>query len=131
MITLNVGKTRLRPKTLCVTLRVVKRKPRIEAGRTLRRSQEKSSEKLARDRERLFLLEVGGTPERPIGVVSSSVVEAQALSTPCPRCLGTHDLVEHAAVAVHGVRLREARLRCRQCGSRRSLWFRLMPELSS
>jgi hypothetical protein len=29
------------------------------------------------------------------------------------------------AVTRFGIRLREARLRCRQCGTTRSLWFRI------
>ena len=76
-------------------------------------------------RERLFQLETGGSPERPLPVVSATVVEAHAESVPCPRCGGKHDLVEHVAVTVLRVRLREARLRCRQCGTTRSLWFRI------
>jgi len=53
------------------------------------------------------------------------LVEAQAESAACPRCDGKHEVVEHVAVTVLRVRLREARLRCRQCGTRRSLWFRI------
>lgn len=61
-------------------------------------------------------------------MVSPAVVEAQAWSVPCPRCDVPHELLEHAAVTISGVRLREARLRCRQCGARRSMWFRLVGE---
>lgn len=80
---------------------------------------------LARDRERLFALEPGGSPERPIEVSAASVVESRAASKACPRCGGRHLLLEHAAVMIGGARLREARLACRECGSRRSLWFRV------
>ncbi len=73
----------------------------------------------------MFALEIGGSSERPIGIVSAAVVEAHAESVVCPRCEGKHELVEHVAVTVGGVRLREARLRCRQCGTSRSLWFRI------
>ena len=76
-------------------------------------------------RERLFALEAGGSPERPIAVVSAAVVEAHAESVGCPRCDGKQEVVEHVAVTVAGARLREARLRCRQCGTTRSMWFRI------
>jgi len=52
-------------------------------------------------------------------------VEARALSQRCPRCDGEHELLEHTALTVQGVRLRELRLRCRRCGSQRSLFFRI------
>jgi uncharacterized protein with PIN domain len=52
-------------------------------------------------------------------------VEARALSQRCPRCDGELELLEHAAVTVQGARLRELRLRCRRCGSRRSLFFQI------
>jgi transposase-like protein len=54
-----------------------------------------------------------------------TVVELRAVAMPCPRCEGQHRVEEHAAVVVEGVRLREVRLVCRACGSRRSAWFRL------
>lgn len=106
----------------------MKRKPRTPRDRTLRRVDERAHRSLADDRERLFQLEPGGTPGRPIEVGSASVVETHALSMPCPRCDGTHDLAEHVAITVDGVRLREVRLVCRQCGSRRSVFFRLREE---
>lgn len=109
----------------------VKRKPRPSAGRPARREAERAREKLAAARERLFLLEEGGHPGRPIEVVSAVLVETRALSLRCPRCEGAHALVEHAARTVDGARLREARLRCRQCGITRSVWFRLTsPDLN-
>ena len=98
-------------------------KPKRE--RTLRRESARKAERLARNRERLFLLELGGSPERPIDVDSAAVVEIRARGVPCPRCDGDLAVDEHAAVSAHGDRLREARLRCRKCGSRRSMWFRL------
>ena len=93
--------------------------------RAKRREGERAAEKLQQARERLFVLELGGSPERPIFVVSAALVEAQAESVRCPRCDGKHEVVEHVAATVAGVRLREARLRCRQCGTTRSLWFRI------
>lgn len=99
------------------------RKPK--RARTVRREAERDALALARDRERLFALERGGSPERPIDISAASVVEVSARAVQCPRCDGRHHLDEHVAVTVSGVRLREARLVCRECGSRRSLWFRL------
>ena len=94
--------------------------------RTVRREEARQSAALARDRERLFRLEAGGTPERPIDVASASVVDVRAAAVPCPRCGGDQAVKEHAAVGgTGGARLREARLECRRCGSVRSLWFRL------
>jgi hypothetical protein len=107
-------------------LRVAKKKARTESARTQRRAFERAEQSLAKDRQRLFELEVGGSAGRPIEVSSASVVETHALSVPCPLCSGPHEVVEHAAVVDQGVRLREVRLRCRQCGSRRTLFFRLV-----
>lgn len=98
------------------------KKPR---PRTKLRAQARSLQKLERARQRLFELEAGGASDRPVSVTSAAVVEAHAESVPCPRCDGKHEVVEHVAVTVDGVRLREARLRCRQCGSTRSMWFRI------
>lgn len=95
--------------------------------RTQRRETERASSKLQRAREQLFRLEPGGLPERPLHVVSAAVIDVQAQSVPCPICQSRHDLVEHIALTVAGERLREARLRCRQCGSARSMWFVIRP----
>lgn len=93
--------------------------------RTKLRAATRASEKLAEARQRLFELEAGGSSERPLSVVSAAVVEAHAESVPCPRCEGKHDVVEHVALTLNGVRLRQAKLRCRQCGTTRSMWFRI------
>ncbi|HEY6077280.1 MAG TPA: hypothetical protein VIW29_00660 [Polyangiaceae bacterium] len=104
------------------------KKPRARAQR---REAQRELTKLHAARERLFALEAGGAPERPLIVVSAAVIESQAESTPCPRCSGKLDLVEHVALtlprpdAASPSRLREVRLRCRQCGALRSLWFRI------
>ena len=90
-----------------------------------RRAGERALAKLRAARQRLFALEVGGAAERPVPIVSAAVVESHAESVPCPRCNGKHEVIEHVAVTVLGIRLREARLRCRQCGTSRSLWFRI------
>jgi DNA-directed RNA polymerase subunit RPC12/RpoP len=101
------------------------RKPK--RARTVRREAQRDALAFARDRERLFALDRGGSPEQPIDISATSVVEVRASATACPRCGGRHRLEEHAAVTTaSGARLREARLVCSACGSRRSLWFRLL-----
>lgn len=109
----------------------MKRKPRPASARSERRASERAGLRLGADRERLFQLEAGGSPERPLGVSSASVVDVHAVGVPCPRCGGPHELLEHLAVNRAGARLREARLKCRQCGSERSLFFKLQEELSN
>ena len=104
----------------------MKRKPKGLSERGERRALERQNAKLAQDQARLFALTEGGSAQRPISVESASVVETHALSVPCPRCGGAHELIEHAAITQDGQRLREARLRCRQCGTRRSLFFQLI-----
>lgn len=99
--------------------------PKSPRRRSKRREGERNLEKLQSARERLFGLEAGGAPERPLLVASAAIVETHAEGVPCPRCEGKHEVVEHLAVTVRQVRLREARLRCRQCGTNRSLWFRI------
>jgi hypothetical protein len=95
--------------------------------RAARRAQQRASEKNAELGEKLFRLSPGSAPERPRDVISAALVEAQARSERCPRCGGTLLLLEHAAVVAGATRLREARLRCSDCGVRRSLWFRIVP----
>jgi uncharacterized protein with PIN domain len=105
---------------------VAKKKARLESPRTQRRAIARSEQSLVRDRERLFLLEAGGSEARAIEVPSASVVEAHALGVRCPQCQGPHEVLEHAAVVAEGgARLRRVQLRCRQCGSERALFFRL------
>lgn len=94
-------------------------------ARTLKREAARDAADLARARERLFVLERGGAPERPIEVDAVTVIELRAAAVPCPRCTSEQRVEEHAAAVVGGMRLREAKLQCRVCGSRRSLWFRL------
>ncbi|MEI8254301.1 MAG: hypothetical protein WCJ30_01375 [Deltaproteobacteria bacterium] len=99
------------------------RKPR---PRTERRLSERDAKKLARDLERLALLERGGRPDHPIEAVSSSQVDVQARDTRCAVCESPVDVLDHTAETIDGVRLRVARLRCRQCGRERSIYFKLL-----
>ncbi len=84
-----------------------------------------------RDQERLFALSPGGDAARPLKAASAAVLEVRARQTPCPLCAGEHELLEHAAVTHEGVRLRKLSLRCRRCGSERSLYFQLEERLLS
>jgi transposase-like protein len=102
------------------------KRPPKQGERTVRRAAQRAQTKLENDRDRLFLLEPGGSAERPLEAHSAAVIETQATSVPCPRCGGSQEVVEHAALVHGGVRLRQVKLRCRKCGSKRSLWFRLV-----
>jgi predicted Zn finger-like uncharacterized protein len=78
---------------------------------------------LVRAREDLARMSPGGSAERPIHVDSASVVEGRTRALACPACeTGEFRIVEHASVASG---LRRVDVRCRQCSTPRSLWFRL------
>jgi hypothetical protein len=78
-----------------------------------------------RDLERLWELEAGSTPERPLDVDTPAVVDIMAEQRPCPLCQGSLRLLEHAAETIDGERLRVARVTCTSCGSAREIYFRL------
>ena len=102
------------------------KRPPKRSERTIRREQARALTRLQSDREKLFALEPGGNVERPLDATSAAVIESHATSVPCPLCGATQEVVEHIALVHHGVRLRETKLRCRQCGSERSLWFKIV-----
>ena len=99
-----------------------KRTPR---ARTVLRRQRVADERLVRARTKLLELEPGGTTARPIEVPTPAVIEPKARSVRCPRCDEPFELVDHQAHTDEHGRLREAKLECRFCGMRRSLWFRI------
>lgn len=101
------------------------KKPRTPSARAARREAERRTAHVHKLRERLFLTEPGSSAARPLRVESASVIEPHARSMPCPRCEGPLQVQEHRAQVAGGHRLREVRVRCRQCGSERSLWFEL------
>lgn len=69
----------------------------------------------------------GGSPQLPIDVASSSVVETKARATPCCQCGGDLELRgDHATSTARGV-VRELSLVCRRCHAPRTLWFRVAP----
>ena len=93
-------------------------------ARTERRERQRALERLARDRQRLAALEPGGSPERPIEVVSSAVIPVRARAHRCPLCDGAMRLDEETAASAT---LRAAHLTCKQCGIARQLWFAIKP----
>jgi len=102
------------------------KRPPKRSERTLRREQARALTRLQSDREKLFKLEAGGSVQRPLDATSAAVIEAHATSVPCPLCGNPQEVIEHTALVHQGVRLRETKLRCRQCGSQRSLWFKIV-----
>jgi hypothetical protein len=93
--------------------------------RRARRARARVHEKLVRDLERLARLEPGGSPERPLPIDSPAVIDVRAVAKPCPLCDGPLRLEDHGAAEIAGARLRVATVACTQCGTRRSLYFRL------
>jgi hypothetical protein len=105
--------------------------PKKLSAHAARRALVREREKLARDLDRLARLEAGGSPERPIEVVSPSLVEVCSRGTPCPLCGGELRVEEHVAQTIGEARLRVARVACAMCGSRRSLYFKVTSALPS
>ena len=89
-------------------------------ARTADRIRERDTRRLVRDKQKLALLEPGGSAERPIAVTSSSVIAVRARATPCPLCGGELRLDEELA---ESATLRATQMTCVRCGVHRSLWF--------
>ena len=102
------------------------KKKRPVRARSLRRSLERSEDKLAHARRRLIALEPGGSPERPIEVSSAAVIEARAESVVCPDCSGELRIAEHRAEALQDALLRVVQLKCRRCGAPLTLFFHIV-----
>lgn len=97
-------------------------------ARTVRREDDRARKKDLEARLALAKLEVGGSPERPIVVVSASVVEPHALGLPCIACDAVNErLVEHVVAPHAGELLRLVTTRCFDCGTVAKRWFRLAP----
>jgi hypothetical protein len=97
--------------------------------RTVARSRARVVAKDLRDRERLALLEAGGTPAHPIDVVSASLVEPRARSLPCLACGAAVRLIDHDAKTIDGVLLRVTRTECPMCEQSRTSYFAIRPPL--
>ncbi len=96
--------------------------------RTERRVAERAQRKLIADRERLWLLSPGGSADRPLTAPSSAVIEPRAGALPCPQCAGRLLVGDHRAP---GGGLRAVDVRCARCQVRRTIWFRIAPDLPS
>ncbi|MFT3922925.1 MAG: hypothetical protein QM778_10355 [Myxococcales bacterium] len=105
------------------------KKKRPQRTRTLRRTLERSQDKLAGSRRKLVALERGGSPERPIEVDSAAVVEPRAESFRCPDCDGPLRAEEHTAGRRESQLVRAVHLICRDCGSPLTLYFRVVGPL--
>lgn len=75
--------------------------------------------------ERLASLSPGGARTRPIAVTSAAVIEVRTAALPCPHCGGSYRLLEHTRPVPE---LRRVDVECRNCGTPRALWFRLVRE---
>ena len=95
--------------------------------RTLRRAHTREAEKLLRDREKLALLEAGGTAEHPCELESASLVEPRAKSLSCLRCDSGTQIEAHTAEQQAGRLVRVVHLRCSRCGYRRTVFFHVRP----
>ena len=101
--------------------------PKKMPPRAERRAAQRSSDKLARQRERLAALEPGGSPGHPLEVASASLIESRALARPCLRCDATEArLDEHSAESVGGHIVRTVRTHCGRCGAGRTLYVRVV-----
>jgi hypothetical protein len=99
--------------------------PKKLSNRAARRERDRTTVKFARDVERLYRLDPGGSPERPIQLEAASQLDSHATARPCPLCQGTLRLDDHTAETIEGARLRVAHLSCTSCHVRRTLYFQL------
>ena len=101
--------------------------PALAYGYTARRRRRAKRAK-AQTQQRMRDLEAqqdGGSPERPIIVASTAVIEGRAARFSCTACGGEVDVAEHRAEHIAGVRIRVARVSCRVCRLERPVYFRL------
>lgn len=97
----------------------------IRRKRTEQRERARTLRKLVRDREKLAVLSVGGSEERPIHVTSASVVEVRVHHLTCPQCDGEYKVKEHRSPSSG---IRSVDVTCQICGVSRTLWFRIVSE---
>lgn len=83
---------------------------------------ERDAKKLVRDREKLAKLVAGGAADHPIEVSSAAVIEVRTAAMQCPQCEGEYRVIEHRS---EGGR-RAVDVACRLCGTKRTLWFRIV-----
>ena len=87
-----------------------------------RRIAERDARKLVRDREKLAALSPGGSPDHPIQVESTAVIEVRAGAMPCHQCESEVRVGEHRVEDG----LRVVAISCTRCAAKRELWFRLV-----
>src|SRR5262245_20615020 len=95
-------------------------------ARTVERRARVASDKVTRARAKLLDLAPGGSETHPIDIPTPSLVEPKAGGIACPSCDEPFEVEAHEAHTNEHGRLREAKLRCKLCGMRRSLWFRVV-----
>jgi hypothetical protein len=107
------------------------RTPKPTRPRAERRAEARQTGKDVRERERLARLEPGGAPDRPIEVITASLVEPRAKGMPCAVCghTGSVRLDDHTARTIDGDALRLAHVRCAMCGYARVVYFAIRPPL--
>jgi hypothetical protein len=93
--------------------------------RKARRALERDLDKARDLARRVHELGPGGSPDRPVELVSPSQVDVDAVARPCPICAGTLQLDAHEVAEHRGLRLRLARSHCRACGARWSRYYRI------
>jgi predicted RNA-binding Zn-ribbon protein involved in translation (DUF1610 family) len=98
------------------------RKPR---PRTVQRQLERERRKLTESQLKLAAVSDGGAMTRPIAVESSSVIESRAASFPCLGCGRGTRVLAHEAAEADGHRARVVKVGCPQCGTERTLYFRI------
>lgn len=91
--------------------------------RTARRERERAARSLVKDREKLFLLSVGGSADRPIEVDSPTVIPIRVRRAKCPQCEGEYTFGEESSPHAG---LRVVKVQCRRCQVQRELFFRLV-----
>ncbi len=111
----------MQARCFAVTLGFMK-KPR---ARTVSRALDRQAKKLTADRERLARLEPGGSATLPIEIESASQLTLRSESYLCLRCSGPVRYVDDCVVEIAGDLRRAATLECKQCATRRVLWFRI------
>lgn len=105
------------------------KKKRAPRARTVQREDARKRESLIADRESLRRLEPGGSAENPLEVSSASVVESRAESERCFRCDAALRIDEHVSERTASGLVRVVKLRCAQCGARRTLFVRIVERL--
>lgn len=113
---------------------MAKKRPQPKRSRTVRREAERTGVRLAEARLELASLEVGGAPDRPISVVSASIIEPHAAGLECAACGGRVRVEEHSAVTTPGESgaprsLRVVRVRCTRCSVVRNIYFEIAKSL--